>query len=88
MSFKRKDIEWIEWAVYKGGDAIAASISRNFERLGERIDAAERRIDSRLAEPEDKMDSGRQNLADELSEIRGEVREFARPREDELQPAF
>ena len=57
MSLDQKDLELIERIIYKNGDDIAVSIGRSFERLEERIDAAESRIYSRLAEIEDKMES-------------------------------
>lgn len=42
--------------IYKNGDDIAVSIGRSFERLEERIDAAETRIYARLAELVERMD--------------------------------
>lgn len=42
--------EQIERVIYKNGDDIAVSIGRSFERLEERLDAAESRIYSRLTE--------------------------------------
>jgi len=56
MSLDQKDLELIERIIYKNGDDIAVSIGRSFERLEERIDAAESRIYSRVAEVEDKID--------------------------------
>ena len=53
MSLETKDLELIERVIYKNGDDIAMSIGRSFERLEERIDAAETRIYSRLIEIED-----------------------------------
>ena len=49
MALEQKDLELIERVIYKNGDDIAVSIGRSFERLEERIDAAESRIYSRLA---------------------------------------
>lgn len=46
----QKDLELFERIVYKSADDIAVSIARSFERLEERIDAAESRIYSRLAD--------------------------------------
>jgi hypothetical protein len=57
MTLEPKDIELIERVIYKNGDDIAVSIGRSFERLEERIDAAESRIYSRLIDLEDKIDS-------------------------------
>lgn len=57
MSLEPKDLELVERIIYKNGDDIAVSIGRSFERLEERIDAAESRIYSRLSEVEDKIDA-------------------------------
>jgi len=75
MALEQKDIEMIERVIYKNGDDIAVSIGRSFERLEERIDAAEARIYSRLADLEDKVEASRQDISDELGEIRTELRE-------------
>ena len=75
MALEQKDIELIERVIFKNGDDVAVSIGRSFERLEERIDAAESRIYSRLADLEDKVEASRQNLSDELGEIRSELRE-------------
>ncbi len=55
MPLDQKDLEAIERFIYKNSDDIAVSISRSFERLEERIDAAESRIYSRLADVEDQI---------------------------------
>ena len=55
MLLDTKDIELIERVIYKNGDDIAVSIGRSFERLEERIDAAESRIYGRLIEIEDQI---------------------------------
>jgi hypothetical protein len=59
MVLEPNDREWIERVIYKNGDDIAVSIARSFERLEERIDAAETRIYGRLAELEDKLEAMR-----------------------------
>ena len=82
MSLEQKDLELIERVVYKNGDDVAVSISRSFERLEERIDAAESRIYSRLSDLEDKIEASRQDISDELSEVKSEVRDFVRFREN------
>lgn len=82
MSLEQKDLELIERIIYKNSDDIAVSIGRSFERLEERIDAAESRIYSRLAELEDRFDANRQEIADELGEVKAEVRELARLTEE------
>ena len=75
MALEQKDLELIERVIYKNGDDIAVSIGRSFERLEERIDAAESRIYSRLSDLEDKVEASRQDMSDELGEIRSEIRE-------------
>ena len=76
MALEQKDVELIERVIYKNGDDIAVSIGRSFERLEERIDAAEARIYSRMADLEDKVEASRQDISDELGEIRSELREW------------
>ena len=55
MSLEQKDLELIERVIYKNSDDVAVSISRSFERLEERVDAAESRLYGRLADVEDKL---------------------------------
>jgi len=76
MSLESKDLELIERVIYKNGDDIAVSIGRSFERLEERIDAAESRIYSRLSEVEDKIEAGRQDMSDSLGDLREEIRDI------------
>ena len=57
MSLEQRDLELIEKLIFKSADDIAVSISRSFERLEERVDAAESRLYSRFADLEDKLDS-------------------------------
>ncbi len=76
MSLESKDFEMIERIIYKNGDDIAVSIGRSFERLEERIDAAESRIYSRLAEIEDKIEASRQDVNDSLGDVKEELREM------------
>ena len=77
MALEQKDLELIERVIYKQGDDIAVSIGRSFERLEERVDAAEARIYSRLSEVEDKIEAGRQELSDKLGDVLQEVRNMA-----------
>ncbi|MEN9524123.1 MAG: hypothetical protein RL536_192 [Candidatus Parcubacteria bacterium] len=81
MSLDQKDLELIERLMFKNADDVACSISRNFERLEERIDSAESRIYSRLAELDDKIEASRQDISDMIGEIKEEVREGSRMRE-------
>jgi len=53
----QKDLELIERIVYKSAGDIAVSISRSFERLEERLHAAESRIYSRLTDIVDEMET-------------------------------
>lgn len=76
MPLEQKDLELIERVIYKNGDDIAVSIGRSFERLEERIDAAESRIYSRLSEVEDKIEAGRQDISDSLGDVREEIRDI------------
>ena len=75
MSLEQKDLELIERVIYKNGDDIAVSIGRSFERLEERIDAAESRIYSRLAEIEDKIEAARQDATDNIGDVLEELRD-------------
>ena len=84
MSLDQKDIELIERVVYKNADDIAVSIARSFERLEERIDASESRLYTRMADLEDRIEGCRQDIADELSEMKSEIRDFSRSREREV----
>ena len=63
-----------EWA-RQHGIRPPIAISRSFERLEERIDGAESRLYSRLADVEDKVEAGRQAISDELGDIRDEIRQ-------------
>ncbi len=81
MSLDQKDIELLEKLMYKNSDDIAVSISRSFERLEERIDASESRLCSRIADVEDKIEGCRQDLADEIGDVKAEIRDFSRFRE-------
>ncbi len=56
MSLDKKDFELIEHLMYKSADDIAVSIARSFERLEDRIDAAESRTTICIREIEDKID--------------------------------
>lgn len=53
MPLNQKDLELIERVIYKNGDDIAISIGRSFERLEERLEAIEARLNGRLADIED-----------------------------------
>ena len=62
MELDPKTLEHIERMVYKNADDIAISIARSFERLEERIDAAESRIYSRISDLEDAISSLRSDV--------------------------
>lgn len=67
-------MELIERLMSKNADDIAISISRSFERLEERIDAAESRTYARMSEVEDRIEAARQDISDTLGELRDEIR--------------
>lgn len=83
MPLDQKDMEMLEHLIYKSGDDIAVSASRSLERLEERLDAMESRLNSRFSDQEDRIEAARQDTADELSDLRAEMREFSRFREAE-----
>ena len=58
------DLELIERIVYKAGDDVAVSIARSLERLEERIDAAESRLYSRIADIEDQLQAHTETAGD------------------------
>ena len=76
MALEQKDLEVIERIIYKNNDDVAVSISRSFERLEERIDAAESRLYSRLSEVEDRGELNRQDICEQIGEARAEIREI------------
>jgi hypothetical protein len=53
---------------------MAILIGSSCEWLEERIYVAESRIDSRLANLEDKVEASRQDISDELGDFRIEIR--------------
>jgi hypothetical protein len=57
MPIEQGDLEKIERLVYRSADDIAVSIARSFERLEERIEAAETRLFGRLLELEDRFEA-------------------------------
>ena len=62
MALDPKDLEAIERIISTSDDDIAISIARSFERLEERIDAAESRLYTRFADVEDKIESLRADV--------------------------
>lgn len=52
MSLNANDLEQIERIIYKNGDDVAVSISRSFERIEERMEAFESRINERFTDLE------------------------------------
>ena len=82
MTLEQKDVELIERLIFKNNDDVAVSIARSFERLEERIDAAEARLYSRLSDIEDRTEACRQDIADDIGTLRDEVREIARGEEE------
>lgn len=78
MALEQKDLEQIERIIYKNGDDIAVSVARSFERMEERIDAAESRVYSRFADVEDRIEAGRQDVSDLLGEVRSDLHQFTK----------
>lgn len=70
MALETKDIELIERVVYKCADDTTVSIFRSFERLEERLDAAESRLYTRLAAVEDRVAGAEQQLHDDVEQLR------------------
>ncbi len=81
MSLDQKDLELIEKITYQNSDDVAVSISRSFERLEKRFDGIESRIQSRFSNIEDKIEATGHEFADEILELKSEIRDFARIRE-------
>ena len=75
MALDKQDSELIERLVCKCNDEVAVSFARSFEWLEERIDSAESRRYTRMADLEDRIDGSRQDIADEISEVKAEIRE-------------
>ena len=82
MSLEQKDLELIERIVYKHNDDVAVSIARSFERLEERIDAAESRIYSRLADLDTTIESARQDISDNIGDVKDVIRDMNKMREE------
>ncbi len=82
MTLEQKDIELIERLIYKNNDDVAVSIARSFERLEERIDAAESRLYSRFSDLEDKTEACRQDISDNIGTLHDELRELSRGDEE------
>jgi hypothetical protein len=64
MSLDQSDRELIKRIVYKNGGDIAEALGRNFERLEERIDAAEARIYGGLLELDHRLEASAIGSAD------------------------
>ena len=76
MAIDKTELEFLERIIYKNSDDVVVSISRSFERLEERIDAAESRIYGRLTDLEDRLEAVRQDISDEIGDMRGEIRDL------------
>lgn len=62
MALDTKDLEQFVQIIHNACDDVAVSISRSFERLEERIDAAESRLYSRISDVEDKIETLRTDV--------------------------
>jgi hypothetical protein len=69
MSLDQKDLELIERVIYKNSDDLAVSVARSFERLEERIDAAESRIYSRFTDVEDGIGATLEKTNEDTAEL-------------------
>ena len=78
MSLEQKDLELIERIIHKTCDDTAVSYERGLERVEERLDGAESRIYSRLADIEEKNEETRQSIIETLESVREDIRELAR----------
>ncbi len=85
MSLEQKDLELIEHIIYRNSDDIAISIARSFERLEKHFFDAESRLYSRIGELDDKIESTRQDMSDTIGDVKEEIRDAIRFRND---PAF
>lgn len=85
MSLDQKDLELVERIIYKNGDDVAVSIARSFERLEERLDAAESRIYSRIADLETAIEGSRQDVVDVLGTLKEDLREVGRAKDDDTE---
>jgi len=70
MPLEQSDLDHIERIIYKNSDDLAISIARSFERLEERIDAAESRIYTRLTDLEDKVGACEHNVLQDFDSLR------------------
>lgn len=78
MSLEQKDLELVERIVRKTCDDIAVSFERGLERVEERLDGAETRIYSRMADLEEKIEDQKQTVADLIEAIREDIRELTK----------
>ncbi len=76
MALDQKDLEQIERIIYKNGDDVAVSTARALERLEERLDAAESRIYSRMADIETTVEGSRQDVIDGIGILKELVNEL------------
>jgi pantothenate synthetase len=84
MSLDQKDIEIIEHMIFRNSDDIAISIARSFERLEKHTCDSEARLYSRLGEIEDRIDASRQDISDTIGDIKEEIRDSMRFKNNEL----
>lgn len=70
MALDQRDAEIIERIIYKNADDLCVSIARSFERVEERLDAVESRVHARIADSEDRIESARQDIADDIASLR------------------
>ena len=71
-------MELIERIIRKTCDDVAVSYERGLERVEERLDGAESRIYSRLADLEEKNEDRWQSVIETLETLREDIRELTK----------
>jgi hypothetical protein len=78
MALEQKDLEQIERLIYKNADDIAVSIARSFERMEERVDAAESRLYGRMSDLEDAIEESQEKISGQVLELQGDILDLTR----------
>ena len=74
MSLNQKDLEVIERAISKACHDLGNSLCRPFLLLEAKVDAAESRLSGRMNELSERIDTGREDIKQELDSMHGEIR--------------
>ena len=70
--------------IFRNSDDIAISIARSFERLEKHYFDSEARLYSRLGEIDDRIDASRQDISDTIGDIKEEIRDSMRFKNNEI----